>query len=178
MEKQNCYQLGYIAKLHGFKGEVSLFLDVSDPGEYEEVESLFIDIDGNLTPFFLERYQLNPNKNFALIKLEGVDEEAEARRLLKKKVYLPLTELPELGNQNFYDHEVPGFLLVDENHGEVGKVVQIIDLASNPLIQVDANGKEVLIPLVDGLVQLVDRKNARLLVSCPEGLLDLYLGED
>ena len=46
MNKIDCYQLGYIAKLHGFKGEVSFFLDVTDPSEYTSLNKVFIDIEG------------------------------------------------------------------------------------------------------------------------------------
>ena len=34
MQKKDCFYLGIIAKLHGFKGEVSLFLDVTNPEDY------------------------------------------------------------------------------------------------------------------------------------------------
>lgn len=174
MDKTACYQLGYIAKLHGYKGEVSLFLDVTDPSEYKKLDQLMIELDGHLSPFFIERYQLK-TKGFATVKFEGIDSEEAARVLLRKNAYLPAAELPELGNKNFYDHEVVGFKLIDINYGEVGTIVQIIDLAVNPLIQVDAKGKEVLIPLLDGLVHLVDREKRELHVESPEGLIDLYL---
>jgi hypothetical protein len=44
MQKADCYHLGYIAKLHGFKGEVSFFLDVTDPSEYTSLNKVFIDM--------------------------------------------------------------------------------------------------------------------------------------
>jgi len=53
MNKADCYHLGHIARLHGFKGEVSLFLDVTNPLEYENLDKIFVDINGFLTPFFL-----------------------------------------------------------------------------------------------------------------------------
>lgn len=174
MKKTDCYQLGYIAKLHGFKGEVSLFLDVTDPEEYPKLDSILIEINGVLTPFFVTSYQLK-NKGFASVKLEGVNSENDAKPLLRKSVYLPLTTLPELSGKNFYDHEVVGFEVVDISHGPIGKIIQIIDLPVNPLIQVDANGKEVLIPFVQDLVQEVDRTNKKLIVKTPEGLLAIYL---
>ena len=45
MQKADCYHLGYIAKLHGFKGEVSFFLDVTDPFEYEGLKQVYVDIN-------------------------------------------------------------------------------------------------------------------------------------
>jgi len=174
MDKKDCYLLGYIAKLHGFKGEVSLFLDVTNPEEYPQIDAIFIDIDGLLMPFFIENYKAQA-KGFVTIKLEGVNTENEAKNIVRKSVYMPLTTLPNLSGKNFYDHEVVDFQLIDESFGPVGKIIQIIDLPVNPLIQVDANGKEVLIPFVNDLIQRVDRENKELHVRTPEGLLAIYL---
>ena len=52
----------------------------------------------------------------------------------------------------------------------------MIDMAANPLLQLNKNGVEVLLPIFDGLVQKVQRKKKELYVKAPEGLIDLYLG--
>ena len=175
MNKIDCYQLGYVAKLHGFKGEVSFFLDVTDPFEYANLKSVFVELNGVLTPFFIQAIQIKP-KGFASVKLEGVNSESDAQILLRKSLYLPANDLPKLSGKNFYDHEVVGFQLIDLSYGMVGEIEQIIDLPVNPLIQVNANGKEVLIPFVKGLIQQVDRENKQLVVQAPEGLIAIYLG--
>ena len=69
MEKADCFHLGYVAKLHGFKGEVSLFLDVTNPEDYETLDAVFIEINGQLTPFFVTAFKLK-NKGFAAVKVE------------------------------------------------------------------------------------------------------------
>ena len=174
MNKADCFRLGHIAKLHGFKGEVSLFLDVTNPDDYEELDSIFIDIDNHLTPFFITSIKLK-NKGFAAVRLEGVDDESSAKKILRKEVYLPAELLPELKGVHFYDHEVIGFKVIDTVHGEIGILEQVIDLSANPLLQIIKGEKEILVPLLDGLVKKVDRKNKELHIQAPEGLVDLYL---
>lgn len=174
MNKADCFHLGYIAKLHGFKGEVSLFLDVTNPEDYASLDAMYIDLNDFLTPFFITSIKLK-NNGFAAIKLEGVDSEELARKLLRKDVYLPAQILPELDDQHFYDHEVIGFEVVDVSFGTVGTLQQVIDLKANPLLQIMRGEKEILIPLIDGLVQKVDRTNKRLYVAAPDGLIDLYI---
>ena len=176
MQHEDCFQLGYIAKLHGFKGEVSLFLDVTNPEDYASLDAFFIEINKQLTPFFVESFQLK-NKGFAAVKLEGVDTENDAKAILRKSCYLPLSLLKELDNKHFYDHEVIGFTVVDSSYGEVGTLEQVIDLSVNPLLQIMKGDKEVLIPFVDNLVELVDRKNKKLHIKSPAGLIEMYLGE-
>ncbi|MCH2231988.1 MAG: ribosome maturation factor RimM [Crocinitomicaceae bacterium] len=175
MIKADCFHLGYIAKLHGFKGEVSLFLDVTNPNDYASLDAIFIDLGDNLTPFFIESIKLK-NKGFAAVKLEGVKDEVSAKKLLRKNVYLPAQILPELEGVHFYDHEVIGFKVIDEVHGEIGELAMVIDLKVNPLLQIMKGEKEILVPLIEGLVQKVDRKNEALHIKAPDGLVELYLG--
>ena len=175
MQKKDCFYLGIIAKLHGFKGEVSLFLDVSNPAEYATLDAVFVEIDGGLVPFFVQNIKIK-TKGFVAVKFQGVDSEQDAQRILKKSVYLPEAFLQELDQTSFYDHEIIGYTVIDEVHGDVGIVENVIDMAANPLLQLNKNGVEVLLPIFDGLVQKVQRKKKELYVKAPEGLIDLYLG--
>jgi 16S rRNA processing protein RimM len=177
MLKKDCYLLGNVAKTRGFKGELVLFLDVTNPHEYEHLESVFVELNGMLTPFFIEQIKIQGN-NRAHVYFEQVDSEAEAQKLTGKAIYLPLSTLPKLSGNEFYDHEIPGFEVIDAEHGAVGKVVQVIDLANNPLLQIDKSGIEILIPLRNGTVQKVDRTNQQLHIQAPLGLIELYLSGD
>jgi len=174
MDLKDSIYIGQIAKLHGYKGGVSLFLDVTHPEEYMDMESFFIEIDGILTPFFVESLKLK-NKGFAAVKFQGIDSEQEARSLLKKKVFIPESELRELDESNFYDHEVIGYEVEDVVKGEIGKVTAIANLKRNPLLVIEFKDKEILLPIFEGLIVNVDRKLKRLKVKAPDGLIDLYL---
>jgi len=62
------------------------------------------------------------------------------------------------------------------NYGVVGKLESIIDLQVNPLIQIMNGTKEVLIPLMDGVVTELDRKKKTMTIQAPAGLIELYIG--
>jgi 16S rRNA processing protein RimM len=175
MNKADCFHLGHIAKLHGFKGGVSLFLDVTNPADYDGLDAIFIDIDNHLTPFFVESMKMT-NKGFATISLEGVTDEAHAKKILRKLVYLPAEILPELEGKNFYDHEVVGFQVIDSKFGEVGILEQVIDLKVNPLLQIMKGDIEILVPIIDGVVTKVDRDKKIMHITAPDGLIELYMG--
>ena len=95
--------------------------------------------------------------------------------MLRKELFLPAELLPELEGINFYDHEVIDYKVIDESYGEVGMIKQIIDFKINPLIQIYQGEKEVLIPLIDGLVKSIDRKEKIMKIKAPDGLISLYL---
>jgi 16S rRNA processing protein RimM len=48
-------------------------------------------------------------------------------------------------------------------------------LQVNPLIQIMNGSKEVLVPLIEGIVQNVDRKKKTMTIKAPPGLIELYL---
>lgn len=175
MDKANCFHLGYVAKLHGFKGEVSLFLDVTNPNDYDDLEMIFVDLNDQLTPFFIEHSKIR-NNGYLTVKLENIDSEIAAKRIVRRKVYLPEEILPVLEGNNFYDHEIVGYTVIDKNYGEVGILEMVIDNKVNPLLQINHNGTEVLLPLIDGLIQKLEREKRELYVNAPQGLIELYLG--
>ncbi|GAB1307950.1 ribosome maturation factor RimM [Urechidicola sp. KH5] len=174
MKKDDCFYLGKIVRKHSFRGEVVIKLDTDEPHLYENLESVFVQHGANLIPFFMEKTLLQKG-NQLRVKFEGVDTEADAEALMKSSIYLPLSLLPKLEGNKFYFHEVIGFQLEDVNQGIVGEITGINDTTAQPLFEVDREGVELLIPMIDHFIKKVDRSNRTILVETPEGLIDLYL---
>ena len=170
MREDDCYQVGEVIKTHGLNGEVSIFLDVDFPEDYQNLESVFLRQEGKLVPFFIESISINEKR--ALVKFEDVNSLEEAENILKSTLFLPLSQLPKL-KSGFYYHDLVGCEIV-ENSDNLGTVISVYDLSGNNLLAADINGKEVLIPLSDELLLKVDIPNKRIEVSLPDGLLDLY----
>lgn len=170
MNKEDFFQLGKITKLHGYKGAVTLFLDSDDPARYKTLDGIFLEIQGQLIPYFLTRFDLKGNK--AVVEFEGVTSEEDASPLVNKEAFLPLALLPALSGKQFYFHEVMGFKLVDKTLGELGVVEDITDHPTNPLFVTTYKGNETLLPMHDQFLVSVDRKNQSIHLDLPEGLLD------
>ena len=174
MQKEDCFYLGKIVKKYSFKGEVLAKLDTDQPELYENLDSILLELRGNLIPFFIERSQLHKSE-LLRIKFEEVDTEHDADSILKSELYLPLEFLPKLEGDKFYFHEVVGFTIEDKNFGKVGTIKAINDSTSQALFEIDREGIEILIPMNDEFIKNVDRDNKTILVETPEGLIDLYL---
>ncbi len=176
MRKEECFYVGTIVNKFSFKGELLVKLDTDEPELFLEMESVFIEIGKNLVPFFIERSQLH--KSLLLrVKFEDVDDEPMADSLMKRELYLPLTALPELEGNQFYFHEVIGFEMIDTEYGSVGTITGVNDTTSQALFEVDHDGNEVLIPINDEFIELVDREKKTITVTTPDGLIDLYISE-
>ncbi len=174
MNKEQCFQLGYVAKVHGLRGEVNVVLDVDYPEDYEDLKHLFIEQKGRLIPFFLEHFVLQPG-NKALVKFEELNTIDQVEGLVGSEVYLPLTELQELDEDQYYFHELIGFEVFDETKGLIGPVQIVYDLETQDLLGVTHQGKEVLIPIQDGIILKVDKAAKKVFCQLPEGLLEIYL---
>lgn len=174
MRKEDCFYLGKIVRKHSFKGEVVIKLDTDEPELYKNMESVYVEFGSNLVPFFIEKSSLHKG-NQLRVQFEDVYSEEEADSILKCGIYLPLDLLPKLSGDKFYFHEVIGFNVLDANYGDVGTIVHINDKAAQPLFEIDNNGKEVFIPMIDDFIKKVDRANKTIEVETPEGLIELYL---
>jgi len=174
MRKEECFYLGKIAKKFSFKGEVLIFLDTDEPELYENMESVFVEFNKNLVPFFIKNCSLHKN-DFLRVQFEDVDSETEADSILNCEVYLPLTMLPKLTGNKFYFHEVIGFEIEDKRLGIFGKIVSINDSSAQPLFEVINGNVEILIPMIDQFLVKIDRDNKKVIMDLPEGLVEMYL---
>ncbi|WP_396194457.1 ribosome maturation factor RimM [Flavobacterium sp.] len=174
MRKEDCFYLGKIAKKFSFKGEVLLYLDTDEPELYEDMESVFVEFNKDLIPFFIENSNLHKN-DFLRVKFEDVDSEEEADKMIGCEIYLPLNMLPKLEGNKFYFHEVIGFEIEDKRLGVFGKIVSINDSSAQPLFEVVNGSVEILVPMIDQFLVKIDRENKKVIMDLPEGLIEMYL---
>lgn len=174
MQKEDCFYLGKIVSKFSFKGEVLVKLETDDPEIYEEMESVFVEYNNNLVPFFIERCKLHKSE-LLRVKFEDVDSEEDADDLMKSTLYLPLDLLPELDENQFYFHDIIGYQVEDLKKGPIGIITAINDMTSQALFEIDFDGDQILIPIIDSFIHKLDKEQKLLIVDAPEGLIDLYL---
>jgi len=178
MNLSDCFYLGYISKVIGTEGRCSIHLDVDEPTDYENLESVLIQLkkdDQTPVPFFLKK----------VVKLKGqilevaLDLENQFQILIQdlkgKSVFLPLDSLKPLGEGKFYFHEIIGYQVEDESKGNIGEISDVYEMPSDPVMAIQLKGKEILIPIRQEIIIKVDKKEKIIYVNAPEGLVDLYL---
>jgi 16S rRNA processing protein RimM len=178
MANKNYFQLGTISRLFSFRGQVILYIDADDPSIYYKLDHILIEINGQNIPYFIEKSSIH-KPNQLKIKLEGINSEAEAKMIVKKKVFLSSELLPKLNDDQFYYHEIKNFLVINaENKSIIGTIINVIDHPGNTLLEVDVKGIEVLIPLNETTFDHIDKSNKQISIHLPEGLLDLYMEDE
>ncbi len=172
MKKDDHYLVGSLLKSSGIKGEIILKFNNDCPEEIQKLESIFIDIDNKLVPFFIE--EIKPKSNTtAIVKLEGIDSEPKTVEFIGLDFYISLEQKEELLLEAEEYLDIDGYLVFDENHNELGEVIEFIDIPENPLLNVKTQDGEILIPAKDELIIEIDDDSKRIVLTVPEGLHDL-----
>ncbi|RAW02811.1 ribosome maturation factor RimM [Pseudochryseolinea flava] len=171
MDINSSYKVGYVLKPHGLKGEVTISLE-DDAPDFSAIESVFLEKDNRLVPYFIESISIRDAKAF--VKFEEVDTMDAAQAISKRALYLPKSSRPKSGRGEFYDDEILGFDVDDDAAGNLGKVTTVVDAGANKLlVVVDANAKEVLIPVNGPFITSINKTKKKIAVSLPDGFLDI-----
>ena len=118
-----------------------------------------------------------PGKETFIVKFQGINTRNHAEQLKKFKILVKADTLPKLKKEEFHLLELINLevkTLENDELKKIGKVINLENEKNNLLvIELFKNQKEVFIPFVKEIVPLVDIKNKFLIVSPPNGLLEL-----
>ena len=110
-----------------------------------------------------------------VVKFDDIDNDNKASEFLGCQIYL----LKTLINQN-NSAEYPvnlnvfkGYTVFDENTGKLGVVAGYHDIPSNPLLIIEAEDNEILVPFHEENILEINAEEKEIICSLPEGFLDL-----
>ena len=173
MDPENVYCLGTISKIRGAAGSIVLKLDKKVSERFYEMESVFLEIEGLLVPFFINVAESLDQKNI-LLNFDSVETENQCKDLIGCKVYTEFSDviIPDK-NTSPYNY-LKGFILWDHKYGNVGVITEILFYPDNPVFQVKQDQKEIIVPLHEDLIIEIDSHKKLIKVNLPEGLLEIY----
>ena len=172
MQKKDCFLVGTVFKLHGYKGDVNIYNDDDTPFDFSALKFFLIELDSKLIPFFIDRAR--PTKpNVVLVKFEDINSEEDARKILKRKVYLPKDWIPKTDENEITKKKLIGYSVIDIKLGDLGKITYINSQTAQQLIYVSKDGKEFCFPMHEQFVKIIDPREGIMEVEIPEELLNL-----
>lgn len=171
-DPQGCFKIGRLGKPHGVKGEICFFY-TDDIFDRTEADYLIVVVDGLPVPFFIDEYRFRSDE-LVLVKFDGIDTEDAARELTGDDVYFPRETASDNAGELSWG-ELTGFKVLDAANGlTVGTITGVDDSTLNILLEVKSpDGRDLLIPFGEGLIDHFDRDARTLTMQIPEGLLDL-----
>ncbi|MEN8117067.1 MAG: 16S rRNA processing protein RimM [Bacteroidota bacterium] len=169
--KADCEKIGFFRKTHGVHGEVILEFESHFEFSVEEADRFFVELEGLLVPFFVSEdgFRFKSSKT-AIIKLDDVNTENYARRLVRNSAWLFKEEIIDTPEES--ELLLEGFMLIDEKSGEIGLINQVDDFSGNIVLTVQYRGEEIMVPYNDEMLVSLDEKQKTIKLRLPEGLLE------
>lgn len=103
-----------------------------------------------------------------LVAFEGITTPEAARALVGVELSVPRDDVP-LGADEYYDVDLIGMRLVDDDERELGRVSAVRHFPAQDCLVIEPGGG--LVPLVKAFVRAVDVAARTIRTSLPEGLL-------
>ena len=118
-----------------------------------------------------------PGKKSFIIALKGITNRNQAEKLKEYKVLVKYNDLPKLKKEEFHLTQLVNLkvkILENNQYQTIGKVINLENEKNNLLvIKLLKNNKEILVPFVKEIIPVVDIKNKLIIITPPEGLLEL-----
>ena len=165
MKKPDLQYLGEFIKLFSFKGELIFYSELKSVF-IENLDSLFVNFNESYVPFQIIKVKSHKKNNYRT-QLQNVNSESEAKRLLKKDIYVERIE-----NSDNSDYLVDNFKVYNDNK-YIGVVISTINKTEQSIMEVKMSDKVVLIPLVDQFIVEINDEELKIDMDLPEGLLDI-----
>ena len=166
------FKIGKLAASTGLKGDLVLQHSLGKRTAFKGLHALFLEEKKNsFIPYFIESAKAR-NEQETVIKLEGVDIVESARKLTPKEVWLADEDF-----KKFAAVASPiamlGFHIINDGQ-DLGEILEVIEQPHQVLCSILLDGKEALIPVHEGSLDKIDRKNRKVYLTLPDGLLDIY----
>lgn len=159
-------EIGKIVNTHGLRGHIKVEPWCDGIETFEYLNRVFV----NNIEYEIENVKIQ--KNLFLLKLVDLNSIEEAEKLKNKVISANEEEMPPLPDGVFYIKDIMGLSVYD---GEkfIGEITDWIETgANNVYIIKRPNGKEVLIPAIDSVVEKIDIENKKMSVNMLEGLME------
>jgi 16S rRNA processing protein RimM len=158
--------IGRVARPFGLHGELRVELLTEYPEQLGRLRTVYLGPQAQ--SWTVEG--LRPHKDAALFKLSGCDDRTAAEALRGMLVQVAREDAVPLEEDEFYEHQIVGITVVEEDGALLGKVTEIISTGANDVYVVVGPDGELLLPAIESVILEIDLEADRMLVHVLEGL--------
>jgi len=162
--------LARVVKTQGRHGEVAVEVHTDVPERFAPgLKLLALPEQGARRELLVEEFW--PHKDWLILKFAGVDSISEAETLLRCELQVPSSERGKLKEGWTFTSDLIGCVVYDSDR-EIGQVKDVrFGAGEAPLLVVTA--QEYEIPYAEAYLQSVDLEKKRIVMTLPEGLLEV-----
>lgn len=163
-------EVGKIINTHGLRGEVKVVTWTDSPEVFETLKNVVAKMrSGDVT---LSIKSVKYQKNNIIVKFGEIDSIEEAEKLKNAVLSASRDELGELPEGVYYIADLVGCEVFDES-GKIGALSDVFTAGASDVYDIKRDGKKnLLVPIIDGVLKNVDIGGKRIDIKIPEGLED------
>ncbi len=158
--------IGRVVRPFGLQGELRVQLLTEYPQQLVRLRTVYVGPAAE--PWTVESVRLH--KDAALLKLTGCDDRAAAEALRGALVQIALEDAVPLEEDEYYEHQIVGMTVLEEDGTLLGKVTEIISTGANDVFVVVGPEGELLLPVIESVILEIDLDADRMVVHLLEGL--------
>jgi 16S rRNA processing protein RimM len=165
--------VGRIGKPQGIKGEVTVEVRTDAPDERFADGAVLLTEPPERGPLTVA--STRDQNGRLMVAFEGVEDRNGAEALRDTLLQVDARSIPPSEDpEEFHDFELVGLRAELEDGTVVGSVGEVLHLPHGDVLSVDrSDAPELLIPFVLAMVPVVDVAGGRVVLTPPEGLLEL-----
>jgi 16S rRNA processing protein RimM len=165
--------VGRVARAHGIGGEVAVDVHTDDPDHRFALGQVLETDPAERGPLTVQRTRWHSGR--LLVQFAQVPDRTGAEGLRGTLLVADSsTSAPASDDDEYWDHDLVGLRAETADGVELGVVADVLHPPGPPLLSVRRpDGAELLVPFVRDIVPTVDLGSGRLVVTPPDGLLDL-----
>lgn len=160
-----------VRRTHGLAGEVLADVLTDFPERLHEGVSVVWRSGGSERTLTVRRAR--PHGRRLRLAFDGVETVDAARALQGGDLCVAIEDAHPAPEGFYYSHEVEGFQCQDPSGRSLGTATGLAKTAGGPMLTVEREGREALVPWTRPIVVEVDRNARRIVIDPPEGLFDL-----
>ena len=158
--------IGRMGRPFGLCGELRVQLLTEYPEQLGRLRIVYL--GPRMEPWEVEGVRLH--KGAALFKLVGCDDRTTAETLRGALVQIAREDAVSLEEDEYYEHQIVGMTVVEEDGTLLGRVTEIISTGANDVYVVVGPDGELLLPAIESVILEIDLDADRMVVHVLEGL--------
>ena len=162
-------EVGKINNTHGVRGELKLSLWCDDIEYLKQFKTLYFDDKGEKA---VELLSARPQKNLAIIRLDGIDTMEKAEKLKGKLLYCNRDDAKIEEGSNYIADLIGCYVVDIDTEEEYGQVKDVLNYGSCDIYDIESWGKHTLIPATDDIVKEINVEYKVIRIKKMKGLFD------
>ena len=167
--KEAFIPVGKIVGAHGIRGNVKL-LYFSHLKAFPYTEFYLKESGGGFRRYRITRQ--TPLKGTIALTLEGIASRNEAQSLSGKLVFYPRADFVQTEKDEYYWVDLIGMAVVEPSRDEPGRIKGMMETGGTDVMEIEFEGKEVLIPFSFEWIADISTEERRLVLK--EGTLEFF----